>query len=192
MNRFIKNCLFIILLIINLFYCTSDPLDLMRHYPKTYNTHDVETILSLYTEDAIFEVDGLVSLKGTDQLRDITRYDSVLNVQMIIDNLRRQGDTVYCYLSETNDWLKVSEIDTAFYTAVFVFEKGLIKSINAKTEPKTAEAFKQVLTALLAWARVEKPEILQEMMPEGIFIYTAVNAGKNLELLKTWKAIQEK
>lgn len=191
MKTYIKSYLAIILSSLSLFYCTPDPIEIVRYYAKVNNTHDVEKIVSLYAEDAKFEVDGLVSLEGIDQLRDITRYDSVLNVQMIIDELRRQGDTVYCHLTETNDWLKVSEIDTAFYKAVFVFEKGLIKSINAKTEPKTAEAFKQVLTAFIAWARVERPDILQEMMPEGIFIYTAVNAGINLELLKTWKAIQE-
>jgi hypothetical protein len=174
-----------------LFYCTPDPIEILRYYAKVNNTHDVEKIVSLYAEDAIFEVDGLVSLKGINQIRDITRYDSVLNVQIIIDNIRRQADTVYCHLSETNDWLKVSEIDTAFYTVAFVFEKGLIKSINAKIEPKTAEAFRQVLSSFMTWAKVEKPKILQEMMPEGKFIYTAVNAGKNLELLKTWKAIQE-
>lgn len=173
-------------------YCSPDPVDLMKDYPEVYNTHDVKKIMSLYAEHAVFEVEGLFSLQGLHQLQDITRYDSVLNVQMAIGDLRRQDDTVFCHLIETNDWLKVSEIDTAFYLTTFVFEGGLIKSISAKTEPITAESFRQVLVPFINWAREEKPEVLKEMMPEGVFIYNAVNATKNLELLKTWKTSQEK
>ena len=190
MNQVIRYCIITIQFCMIWFYCSPDLLDLVKRYPEVYNTHDVEKIVPLYAADAVFEVVGQVSLQGINQIRDITQYDSVLNIHMSIGDLQRHGDTVFCRLTETNDWLKVAEIDIAYYLAAFVFKKRLITYISAKAEPKTAEAFRQVLTPLMKWARVEKPDILREMMPEGKFNYNALNAGKTLALLKTWKEIQ--
>ena len=190
MNQVIRYCIITIQFCMIWFYCSPDLLDLVKRYPEVYNTHDVEKIVSLYAADAVFEVVGQVSLQGINQIRDITQYDSVLNIHMSIGDLQRHGDTVFCRLTETNDWLKVAEIDIAYYLAAFVFKKRFITYISAKAEPKTAEAFRQVLTPLMKWARVEKPDILREMMPEGKFNYNALNAGKTLALLKTWKEIQ--
>ena len=171
--------------------CSPDTVQLAQQYPIIYNTHNVKDIVRLYSDDAIFEIAGQFTLKGKDQLRDITKYDSVLNIKMHVFNLRSTGDTVWYDLSETNDWLQVSGIGDAHYTGYFIFENGLIKKLGASAKPETQQAFGEVLSALMAWANENSASVLSEMMPEGKFIYNAVNAEKNLKLMRSWKESQK-
>ena len=177
----------ILVLIILFFSCSENLTQLTQRYPIVYNTHNVNDIVNLYADDAVFEVMGQFSLNGKNQIRDITKYDSVLNIKMSVSNIETFGDSVFCNLSETNDWLQTAEIGEAYYSVIFVFKDGLISKISASAKPETAEAFNNVLTPLLIWAKENKSDLLSEMMPEGKFIYNAENAMKTLNLLIEWK-----
>ncbi len=171
--------------------CSPDHTELTQRYATVYNSHNVDEIVNLYANDAVFEVVGQFTLKGKDQIRGITEYDSVLNIKMSISNIRAYGDTVRFELSETNDWLRASEIGEAHYSGYFLFEDGLIKHLRAEAKPGTQHAFNDVLTPLMTWAREEKGNVLAEMMPEGLFIYDAKNAKRTLALLQEWKNSQK-
>ncbi len=175
------------ILLLILSTCSVNSTDLAKRYPTIYNTHNVKEIVSLYADDAIFDVPGHFSLTGKNQIRNITQYDSVLNIQMAINNIAVHGDTVFCNLTETNDWLKTAEIGEAFYRVKFIFYKGLIKELRAEAKPETQQAFSQILPPLMKWATENKAEVITEMMPEGKFIYKAENARKTLTLLRSWK-----
>ncbi len=187
MKKIYKTWLPIFVLVILIFSCSENLTQLTQRYPTVYNTHNVNDIVNLYADDAVFEVAGQFSFNGKDQVRDITKYDSVLNIKMSVSNIETVGDSVFCNLSETNDWLQTAEIGEAHYSVIFVFKDGLISKISAEAKPETAEAFNNVLTPLMIWAKENKPDLLAEMMPEGKFIYNAENAMKTLNLLTEWK-----
>jgi hypothetical protein len=169
------------------FSCSENLTQLAQNYSIVYNTRDVNDILNLYADDAIFEVAGQFSLSGKNQIRDITKYDSALNINMSVSNIETVGDSVFCDLFETNDWLRTAEIGEAHYSVIFIFKEGLVSKIIASAKPKTAKAFNNVLTPLMIWAKKNKPDLLSEMMPGGKFIYNAENATKTLALLSEWK-----
>lgn len=187
MKNIYKTWLPILVLIILFFSCSENLTQLTQRYPIVYNTHNVNDIVNFYADEAVFEVMGQFSLNGKNQIRDITKYDSVLNIKMSVSNIETFGDSVFCNLSETNDWLQTAEIGEAHYSVIFVFKDGLISKISASANPETAEAFTNVLTPLLIWAKENKFDLLSEMMPEGKFIYNAENATKTLNLLTEWK-----
>ena len=187
MEKIYKTWLPIFVLVILIFSCSSNLTQLTQNYPIVYNTHNVNDIVNLYADDAVFEVMGQFSLNGKDQIRDITKYDSVLNINMSVSNIETVRDSVFCNLSETNDWLQIAEIGEAHYSVIFVFKDGLISKISASAKPETAKAFNNVLTPLMIWAKENKSDLLTEMMPEGKFIYNAENAMKTLTLLTEWK-----
>ena len=187
MEKFYK-ILFLILVIVLLnLSCSQNLTQLTQNYPIVYNTHNVNDIVNLYADDAVFEVAGQFSLSGKDQIRGITKYDSVLNIKMSVSNIETVKDSVFCNLSETNDWLQIAEIDEAHYSVIFVFKDGLISKIIASAKPETAKAFNNVLTRLMIWAKENRSDLLAEMMPRGKFIYNAENATKTLSLLTEWK-----
>jgi len=187
MEKICKSWLPIFVLVIFIFSCSSNLTQLTQNYPIVYNTHKVNDIVNLYADDAIFEVIGQFSFNGKDQIRDITKYDSVLNIKMSVSNIETVRDSVFCNLSETNDWLQVAEIGEAHYFVIFVFKDGLISKISASAKPETAEAFNNVLTPLMIWAKENKSDLFNEMIPGGKFIYNAENAMKTLNLLTEWK-----
>jgi hypothetical protein len=187
MEKIYKTLFPILVSVILIISCSENLTQLTQNYPIVYNTHDVNDIVNLYADDAIFEVTGQFSLNGKDQIRDITKYDSVLNIKMSVSNIEMVGDSVFCNLSETNDWLQIAEIGEAHYSVIFTFKDGLISKIIASAKPETAKAFNNVLTPLMIWAKENKPDLLTEMMPGGKFIYNAENATKILALLTKWK-----
>jgi len=186
MEKIYKTLLSILLLVPLIFSCSQNLTQLTQHYPTVYNTHNVNDIVNLYADDAVFEVMGQFSLNGKDQIRGITKYDSVLNIKMSISNIETVRDSVFCNLSETNDWLQIAEIGEAHYSVIFVFKDGLISKISASAKPETAKAFNNVLTPLMIWAKENRSDLLNDMMPEGKFIYNAENAMKTLTLLTEW------
>ncbi|NIN00544.1 MAG: hypothetical protein GTO24_21410 [candidate division Zixibacteria bacterium] len=167
--------------------CSPKPVDLVKAYGHAYNSHDLAELLPLFAEDATFDLMGQFVLKGKEDIRNVAEYDFALHIHMTIDQVVQKGDTVFCELIEMNDWLEVSKIDEAFYSAQFVVERGLIKHIRGTPTPETEKAFEEVLTPLLKWASEHKPEQLAEMMPEGKFVYNAENAEKSLAILREWK-----
>ncbi len=187
MEKICKTLFLILVSVILIISCSENLTQLTQNYPIVYNTHDVNDIVNLYADDAIFEVTGQFSFNGKDQIRDITKYDSVLNINMSVSNIETVGDSVFCDLSETNDWLRTAEIGEAHYSVIFIFKEGLVSKIIASAKPKTAKAFNNVLTPLMLWAKENKPDLLSEMMPGGKFIYNAENATKTLALLTEWK-----
>ena len=162
---FILSIFFIIL-----FNCSPNLTDLVKQYPVIYNTHNVKEIVSLYADNAVFEVVGQLSFTGKNQIRNITKYDSVLNINMTISNIETRGDTAFFNLTETNDWLKTADIGEAHYKAKFIFHNGLIKHLRAEAMPETQQAFGKVLTPLIEWAKENKSDVLAKMMPEGKFV----------------------
>lgn len=169
--------------------CSPKPMDLVMAFEHAYNIHDLGELLSLFAEDAFFEVTGQFVLKGKEDIRHMAEYDFALHIHMTIDNMNAKGDTVFCELIEMNDWLEATKIDEAFYTGIIVFEDGLIKHIKGSPTPQTEKALQEVLTPLMEWASKERPELLAEMMPEGKFIYNAENAKKSLALLREWQEV---
>ena len=121
MEKICKTFFPILVSVILFFSCSENLMQLTQNYPIVYNTHDVNDIVNLYADDAIFEVTGQFSLNGKDQIRDITKYDSVLNIKMSVSNIETGRDSVFCDLAETNDWLQIAEIGEAHYSVILLY-----------------------------------------------------------------------
>jgi hypothetical protein len=80
-NQIFNVCIFILWI----FSCYSPYADLADQYPVVYNTHNVNKIVILYTDDAVFQLFGQFYLIGKDQIKNFTEYDSVLNINIFIN-----------------------------------------------------------------------------------------------------------
>ncbi len=167
--------------------CGSKLVDKVKAFENTCNSHDVEEIISLYAEDAVHEVPGQFLLRGKKELRGLAEYDSVANTHFAFQQCEVDGDTVTCEFIATDDWIKTAGIEEVYYSVVFVFSDGLIKRWIAEPTPETAQALGQVFSSFVEWASKEKPQQLQELTPEGKFIYNAENAKKSLALVQEWQ-----
>lgn len=167
---------------------------LVKNYEQAYNSHDLEQIMSFYADDIKFEVVDVVELSGKIEVKGLTEYDIALNIQLMFENIKVRGDSAICDLTENNDWLKAMNIEAAHYSpTIFIFEDGLIQQIKATETPETKDAISSAVKALKEWTSKNRPEKLKEMMPEGKFVYNAINAKKVIELIHEWEeAVKEK
>lgn len=177
-------CGFVVSLILA---CGQKPADVITAYQEAVNAGDIDRVMSLYADEARFQVPGLFDLQGPEALRGLAQYDRVLNTVLEFSRMEIRGDTVYCQAKETNDWIETADIGEFYYEGVIVVRRGRIETIEASFTPETDRAFRRVMMPLMEWAKTERPGELAEMMPRGEFLYNAENAQKNLSLLREFK-----
>lgn len=163
-------------------YCGPKLEDKVKAFEETYNSHDVEKIMSFYTDGAVHEVPGTFLLNGKKELRDLAEYDEVLNFHLSFKQCKVESNTITCELTVTDDWTRTAGIQKVTYSSKIVFKDGLIKQWITVPTQESAQAINNLVRSLIEWTSKEKPQLLKEMMPEGKFIYNAENARKLLTL----------
>jgi hypothetical protein len=157
----------------------------VEDYVKVYNSHQVDKIMTLYADSVTFEVTGFgMNFKGKNAVRGIAEYDSVLNTIMTLSNITMSADTVFCSLSEHNNWVGAAEIPDAYYPkTTFVVEDNEIARIYAEIADSSLENFERVLDHFVFWGSDKYPEKMKKMAPTGEFTV--------VEMLREWKAEQK-
>lgn len=170
--------------------CSVEPApeNVVRQYEKAVNSKSVDSVMKLYSDDIIFQISSRLNVSGTDELRGIAEHDSVLNTNLSMANYLTKGDSVYCTITEKNDYLTAAGLTTAYYPqAVFVVNDGKISSIRAAMADSTSEELKEALVGFKPWVEENYPDTLKEIYPEGIFVHNGKNAEMLLSLLREWK-----
>ncbi|KPK70680.1 hypothetical protein AMJ87_08550 [candidate division WOR_3 bacterium SM23_60] len=184
--------IFLWTLILMVLACAPDLSERMRIYVETYNTHDVDEIMTFYTDDVRFENVGVWVKTDKQEVRKITEWDATTHIVMKVSNVMVRGDTVTFSLLETNDWLKLAGIGEALYEpSRIVFKDGKIAIIQAKLTEESLNRWMPKWNSILAWATEHRPDRLAEVMPEGAFVFGADYARKWLELLEEWRQATE-
>jgi len=171
----------------------SSPEKIVEGFVKTYNSHQVSEIISLYHDSITFEVSGFgINLKGKESVRAIAEYDSALKTIMTLSNITASDDTVFCSLSEHNDWVEAAEIPDAYYPqTMFVVKDNKIERLYAEIADSSLENFERVLDYFVFWGNDKYPEKMKTMAPEGDFVYNAENGAMVVKMLREWKAEQK-
>lgn len=179
-------------LVIGLLGCNGafSPEVTVQDYKRAFNSHSVDSLMSLYSDDVVFMIpDLMMNLSGITNLRGVAEYDSVLNTTMMLSDLSVTGDTVFCSIEETNDWMKLVGISSAFYhNAMFVVKEGKVTHIEADVSDSSLSDFRNVLGSFLHWAKQHHPNELELLMPAGIFQFSAASAMLFIDLLREWKS----
>ncbi len=160
----------------------------VKTYEQAHNKHDVEKVMSLYTNDITFEIVGTWKRAGNKQVRELAEWDAATNSHMIISDIKVIEDTVTFKLKEGNDWFRLAGIEFMYYEPCkMIFQDGLIKEIKAEGTQESIMAFKEVWPSIYQWMSEERNEELSELISEGEFVYNSENAQKWLSLLKEWQ-----
>lgn len=168
--------------------CAPEPAELLKAYENTFNNYDVNRVMDFYAEDIRFEVVGEFVKAGREEVRELAKWDDVLNCQLTFTDLVVSGDTVRCKAIERNDWLQLAGVEEAYYGAnTIIFRGVLITSITAELTQESARAIGEAFQAITEWASKERSQALAELMPEGEFVYSEETAKGWLALLREWQ-----
>ncbi len=170
---------------------SSSPEEIVQNYKEALNSHNVDSLMNYFSDDIVFEIPSMrMKLSGKPALRGLAGYDSVLNTNMVLTNIRVGGDTVICGITETNEWMNAAGMTSAHYPeAIFVVINGKISHIKTEISDSSAADFDKVLSEFVPWANENYPESVTEMMPEGNFVFNAKNGETVVRLLRQWRGI---
>jgi len=158
-------------------------------YERRVNSDNVQGVLELFAENAIYELRDTFVLEGKDALRGLAEWDSVLHTRLTFHDITTLGDSVLTNVSETNDWLSAVGVEELVHpSTLIVFQNGLIVRIDSETDTTGTNAIRRALDEVLAWAVVERPETVHRLVDEAGFRYSGENAATWLKLLREWNA----
>ena len=128
-------------------------IDLVKRFLERVNQHDVEKIMTMYTEDVTFEVVGYSKVAGKQQVKIIFEnysgkqqvkkhheFQVSVNANFKFLNCQSEGNTVHCQMLLRNDKLDALGIgELKFSSCIFTFKDNLIQSSAAEPPPDFVE-----------------------------------------------------
>jgi limonene-1,2-epoxide hydrolase len=171
-----------------------NPLNLVESFQEKVNSHNVNEIMAMFTEDAKFEIVGLSKFSGKQQVKNIFEYDVGVNTQLQFINYKCEGNIVRCQILERNDRLEAIGIRELKYSScTFVFKDRLIQSFTAEIPPESVQYNSEVWQKFLPWFSENYPDEYSKMFTsEGRFIYNRENGAGIVPLLRKWREEQKK
>ena len=182
--------------VFGLFYSCSfkpSPKKTVEDMLNVKNNGDVMGMLGYFSDEAVLEIPMMqIMLEGKDGIRNIAQYDSAVHSVMTPSNFTISGDTVFCSITEHNDWIDAAEIPDAYYPKnIFVVRDGMITYANSQLADSSKENFEKVLDQFVFWGNEKYPQKMKTMAPMGEFVYSAENGTMVVEMLREWKAEQK-
>ena len=178
--------------------CTADVdrESVFLDYFDAVNRNAVSEALAFHTPDAEFVIPGQPPIRGTEALRSLLQWDSVLNSSVRFGPVEQQlGDTLFAGPgSERNAWFQGIGLDSIVYASGsrFVFEGALIKGIYPSSlTPKSTAEFEARVEAFMGWAAAYSPDDMASLLPNGVFRYDREAAEAWLDLLAVYASNDE-
>jgi hypothetical protein len=161
-----------------------------RGYLDALNRHAVSEALAFHTSDAEFALPGQTPIRGTEGLRSLLQWDSVLQSTVRFAEAVQIADTLILGPgSERNLWFQGIGLDSVAYaggTRVVLQGTRIHGIYPAPFQRESATEFEGRYTEFMTWAEREAPEEVARLLPGGLFRYDMQSAEAWLELLREY------
>ncbi len=162
--------------------------EIILAYQDAHNAHDIDRVLSFLAPDIRFGMSGLWVKQGLEELRALEEWDAALNSHLTFEKIKMRNQRLECRGTETNDWYQMVGISKITYDSIkFEFDLMKINHIRAKISPKSERQIDQVINEVLRWALTARPEVVEEVIPRGVFVYGRKQALRWKALLDEWQ-----
>lgn len=169
----------------------ADPVQLVLEFQETKNEGNVDATLDMFTENATLHFGPLGSITGLENIRGILEYDLAIETKLHFENCQIVESEVACRTTETNDWLRLADIESITYDeSRFTFTSdGRIESTAATMSPDSAAAIGIAMANFDVWARANQPDEYAALFrQDGAFDYSYESGERVLELLRQWRS----
>ncbi len=165
-------------------------IEVVEEYLTRLNGHNPSAVLDLHTAQPEFAIPGQDVFRGREAMRALLQWDSVLGTRLDMSGFTERGDTVFIKEgSEQNRWFAGLGLARVEYRpgTMFVFDGHRIAGVypTGFTE-RTTEEFMPLMQAFMAWASEHRSDDIEQVLPDGRFVYTPVAAHQWLDLLAAW------
>ena len=191
MKKFLVSC-FITCTALGVSLSAQKTPKVLKKYLDAHNAHNVEKVMSFYSDDISFDLIGVWKKSGTDEIRELAEWDAALKSTLAISDVMLKGDSVYCKIKEKNEWFKAIGVEELVHDPViFIIQDKKIHGIIAYASPEVGMKVGETIGRLGDWSAANGDRTLQELLPGGEFKYSAEAARKWMLLFERWKKESE-
>jgi Txe/YoeB family toxin of Txe-Axe toxin-antitoxin module len=136
---------------------------LVESFQEGLNQHDVDKVMSMFAEDAEFEILGVSKYSGKEQIKNVFEYDVGVNTEL------------------------------KYISSIFVFSDRRIQSFISEIPPEVVQYNREVWQKFIPWLSKNYPAEYSRMLTSnGRFIYNRENGRDVVALLKRWRGVNDK
>ena len=170
----------------------TDPLEArVTGYFEALNSHDVAATLAFFAEDATYVIAGQEPLVGAREIGAFLEWHAAVAGEMVLGEFELRGETaILRELTASNEIYRRLGIDSVRYEpdTRIVFGEGLIRNIRpSELTAASLEVVRQASDEFWAWVEQNRPERVEQLRPEGRFVFSAEIAGAWLDTLDAWR-----
>ena len=168
-------------------------IDLVESFQERVNQHDVEKIMTMFTEDFTLEGGGISKSSGKQQIKNIFECQAVMNTNVQYINCKSEGNTVHCQMLLRSDPLDAQGIgEVKSSSCIFTFKDNLIQSLADEWPPDVVEYNSKFWKKFIPWLTENYPDDYSRMfMPDGRFIFSLENGRDLVSLIRKWSEEQK-
>lgn len=161
---------------------------LVAVFEDAANRHAIDEVLAIFTDEAVFELAGVVRLSGKREIRAVFEYDAGVHCRLQLVNRRATAQGVTCQIIEINDRISAAGLDVLLYSPVeLFFEATRICLWRAVPEPWSTRAFNEYWSDAAKWLAAHCPaDYARLFTPDARFIRTRDNGERIVELVKEY------
>lgn len=109
-----------------------NPTELVQLYFDRHNAGDVDGVMALFHDDAVFEMAGHFVRQGKDDLRTMEAFDASVHEHLVVTKMQEINGQIHCQVNAGSDFLKSMNIPAIHYAGcVFVVNDESIERITA-------------------------------------------------------------
>jgi hypothetical protein len=168
-------------------------IDLVKTFQERVNQHDIEKIMTMFTEDATFEEVGFPKTTGKQQIKINFEYHAGVNTNVQFINCKSEGNTVHCQMLLRSDPLDAQGIgEVKSSSCIFTFKDNLIQSLADEWPPDVVEYNSKFWKKFIPWLTENHQDDYSRMfMPDGRFIFSLENGRDLVSLIRKWSEEQK-
>ncbi len=120
------------------------PKEVVRLYLVRHNAHDVDGVMTLFAEEARFEMPGRFIRCGKEEIRQTEEWEAAVHDHLRTGELVEADAEVSFRAFEANDWLRAAGVDELRYTSMTVeVRDGRITCLTAAMAPDSYNAMQR-------------------------------------------------
>ena len=158
----------------------------VKGYVEALNGHDTEQALSFLAEELRFVAPDVDMTLDRPAVRKMLEWDAATDSTVSYEELHGEGDLVTGEFIERNDFYELLGIAERRYRLTFRFEHDRIREIRLTPTQDSGLQMSEALEPFLAWAAPQHAAALDEIYPDGHFVFDGQTAEKWLTLLRRW------
>jgi hypothetical protein len=160
----------------------------VKGYVDAVNANDSEKALSFFAESVRFVSPRSDITLDKQAIAEMLGWDIATQAALAHGNLEGEGDTVRGHFTERSELYELLGIDERSYELTVRFDGGQIREIRSRPLPTEGPTLDEALQPFLTWAEQRHADVLDEIYPQGRFVYSEAAARRWLSLLRQWKA----